>query len=139
MQAYVHSTHTVNRPSFINPPKCINIPSDKLLKVVLPLYGLPEIGFLWFQTYHDHYIEKLRMRASIHDLCFLYTPNLMDKTSTVRGDKCLQAEDTLNIGSISFMDLGENEGLYFHNKPIRSLREGTIKLNGSIIELQNGI
>jgi hypothetical protein len=32
-----------------------------ILKVVRPLYSIPEAGNYWFKTYYNHYIKELNM------------------------------------------------------------------------------
>lgn len=43
------------------------------MKVVKPLYGVPEAGAHWFNTYHNHHTKKLFMKISTYDPCPLYT------------------------------------------------------------------
>ena len=64
-QAYVQSTTTLNRDFYIKPPQELahefGLPGDSILKVIKPLYGVPEAGNHWFKTYHLHHTEKLQM------------------------------------------------------------------------------
>jgi len=32
-----------------------------ILKVVRPLYGIPEAGNYWFKTYYNYYIKELNI------------------------------------------------------------------------------
>ncbi len=47
-QAYVQSTTMLNRDFYVNPPrelaKQLDLTDDLVLKVVKPLYGVPEAG-----------------------------------------------------------------------------------------------
>ena len=43
-----------------------------ILKVIKPLYGVPEAGNHWFATYHNHYINIFAMSESTYNLCLLY-------------------------------------------------------------------
>jgi hypothetical protein len=76
-QAYVQSTTLLNRNFYVNPPhelaRELNLKDDSVLKVVKPLYGVPEAGNHWFKTYHSHYINELSMEQSTYDPCLLYS------------------------------------------------------------------
>lgn len=56
-QAYVQSTTFLNRKFYVRPPAEIQLPVDSILKVVKPLYGVPEAGAHWFSTYHKHHMQ----------------------------------------------------------------------------------
>ncbi|KAI0994114.1 hypothetical protein K3495_g14069 [Podosphaera aphanis] len=51
-QTYVQSTTQLNRNFFVNPPKELGLKSGSILKIVKPLYGVPEAGNHWLKTYH---------------------------------------------------------------------------------------
>ena len=55
-QAYVQSNISLNRESYIRPPHelatLLGPPKDCILKVLKPLYGVPEAGNHWFETYN---------------------------------------------------------------------------------------
>jgi hypothetical protein len=76
-QAYVQSTTLLNRDFYVNPPrelvKHLNLRDDSVLKVVKPLYGVPEAGNHWFRTYHTHHTIVLSMEQSTYDPCLLYS------------------------------------------------------------------
>lgn len=75
-QAYVQSTSSLNRDFFIKPPTelatMLGTSSDCILRVMKPLYGVPEAGNHWFATYHKHHTEKLGMSESTYDSCLLF-------------------------------------------------------------------
>jgi len=60
-QAYVQSTTYLNKEIFIYPLLELGLSKDSLLRVVKPLYGVPEAGNHWFRTYHDHHTQELKM------------------------------------------------------------------------------
>jgi hypothetical protein len=70
-QAYVQSTTTLNREFYVRPltelSGQLGIDENSVLKVVRPLYGIPEAGNHWFRTYHSHHIEHLGMNQSTYD------------------------------------------------------------------------
>ena len=43
-QAYLQSTTQLNRNFFVKPPKELGLKSGSILKIVKPLYGVPEAG-----------------------------------------------------------------------------------------------
>lgn len=55
-QAYVQSATNLNRDFYIRPPIELGN-KDTILKVIKPLYGVPEAGNHWFYTYHRHHTQ----------------------------------------------------------------------------------
>jgi hypothetical protein len=84
---------------YINPPcklaRELNLNNDSVLKVVKPLYGIPEAGNYWFKTYHSYYINKLSMEQLTYDPCLLYSKQPF-------GIVGLQTDDTLFVGTNDF-------------------------------------
>ena len=76
-QAYVQSTSNLNQEFYIWPPleliSLLGASSDCILKVIKPLYGVPEAGNHWFAIYYTHYKEKLGIIESTYDPCFFYS------------------------------------------------------------------
>ena len=99
-QAYVQSTTSLNRDFYVRAPaevsKILHLDTDRILKVIKPLYGIPEAGNHWFSTYHLYYTEKLKMAESTYDPCLLYT---YQEGYGVIG---LQTDDTLFISDEKF-------------------------------------
>jgi len=52
LQAYVQSNTYLSRDIFIRPPLELNLQLGIILRVVKPLYGVPEAGNYWFKTYY---------------------------------------------------------------------------------------
>lgn len=74
--AYVQSDGKLYRNIYLEPLPEMGINSDYLLKASKPLYGIPESGLFWFDTYHSHHKNVLGMDASQADPYFLpYTRN----------------------------------------------------------------
>ena len=75
-QAYVQSTSKLNRDFYIRPPleliSLLGAKSDCIVKVMKPLYGVPEAGNHWFAIYHTHHKEKLGMTKSTYDSCLFF-------------------------------------------------------------------
>ena len=75
-QVYVQSTSELNRDFYIRPPLelilLLGAKSDCIVKVMKPLYVVPEAGNHWFATYHKHHKEKLGMTESTYDPCLIF-------------------------------------------------------------------
>ena len=99
-QAYVQSITKLNREFYVRPPRelanQLGIEKDSVLRVVKPLYGVPEAGNHWFRTYHNHHVQELHMNASTYDPCLLYT------NQNAFGIVGLQTDDTLFLANTAF-------------------------------------
>ena len=104
-QAYVQSSTSLNRQFYIRPPIEFGLQNGTVMKVIKPLYGVPEAGAHWFNTYHTHHINKLSMMESTYDSCLLYTDG-NDKGFGVVG---LQTDDTLILADDIFAAAEEKE------------------------------
>ena len=104
-QAYVQSSTSINREFYIRPPIEFGFQNGTVMKVIKPLYGIPEAGAHWFNTYHTHHINKLSMMESTYDSCLLYTDG-NDKGFGVVG---LQTDDTLILANDIFAAAEEKE------------------------------
>ena len=78
-QAYVQSATKLNRDFYIRVPlelsTALGVSQGTILKVVRPLYGIPEAGNYWFKTYHNHHIKELNISQSTYDPCLLHLNN----------------------------------------------------------------
>lgn len=50
-QAYLQSDTSLEREVCIYPPPELGLPDETVLKVMKPLYGIPESGLRWYLTY----------------------------------------------------------------------------------------
>ena len=104
---------------------------DSVLKVLKPLYGVPEAGNHWFKTYHAHHIQQLSMEQSTYDLCLLYS-------NAPFGIVGLQTDDTLFLANKDFaiVEQEELDKAKFMAKEREELTVNTpIKFNGGLIKL----
>lgn len=60
---------------FIHPPIEMGLRVSKILKVVKPLYGIPESGVHWYLTCMEHHNSNLGMHWSWADPCLLHRQN----------------------------------------------------------------
>ena len=137
-QAYVQSTTHLNREFFVRPPVELGLPSNAILKIIKPLYGVPEAGNHWFSTYHSHHREKLSMTQSTYDPCLLYTENSSRSGFGIVG---LQTDDTLFLADKMFA-VKEEEQLHKANllaKEREKLDNETIKFNGGCIKRESNV
>lgn len=49
--------------------------SNVILKIIKPLYRVPEAGNYWFNIYHFYHCKKIEMILSAYDLELLYIKN----------------------------------------------------------------
>jgi hypothetical protein len=109
----------------------LGIEKDSVLKVLKPLYGVPEAGNHWFKTYHSHHVQQLNIEQSTYDPCLLYS----NKPLGIVG---LQTDDTLFLADETFAEAEQNE-LYkakFMAKEREQLTVNTpLKFNGGLIQL----
>ena len=135
-QAYVQSTTMLNRDFYVNPPwelaKRLNLTDDSVLKVVKPLYGVPEAGNHWFKTYHSHHLDELAMEQSTYDPCLLYS----NRPFGVVG---LQTDDTLFVGDDDFVEkeqAGLEKAKFMAKERERLTSNHDLKFNGGIIRTE---
>ncbi|RFU25514.1 hypothetical protein B7463_g10820, partial [Scytalidium lignicola] len=136
-QAYVQSTTSLNRDFYIRPPvelaQQLCLQKDSILRVIKPLYGVPEAGNHWFKTYHSHHVKELSMEQSTYDPCLLYSNNPFGLVG-------LQTDDTLFVGDPEFaqqeqVQLQKAKFLAKEREILTS--EKSLKFNGGVIQLQD--
>jgi hypothetical protein len=134
-QAYVQSATDLNREFYVRPPRELEtelgIDKDCVLKVLKPLYGVPEAGNHWFKTYHSHHVQQLHMDQSTYDPCLL-------QSNEPFGIVGLQTDDTLFLADKTFAEAEQNElhKAKFMAKEREQLTVNTpLKFNGGLIQL----
>ena len=131
-QAYVSSDSSLLRDVYVVPPPELGLDSDILWIVRRPLYGLPESGLLWFETYVSHHHNVLRMRSIETDPCLLYRRS---NSGGLEAIVCLQVDDSIGAGRKTFLDEEEIAARRFPAKPRRLLAAGQeIKFNGQYLK-----
>lgn len=130
-QAYTQSTSKLARDVYIYAAQEIELPQGTILKVVRPLYGIPEAGTHWFRTYHNHHTLNLKMTPSTFDSCLLYNSEALIG---------LQIDDTLIAATPKFMEIESRElnKAGFAAKPCEKLTTNKpINFNGFKITLRH--
>jgi hypothetical protein len=135
-QAYTQSTTTLKRTIISRLPKEIQhlYPADSVMVILKPLYGIPEAGTHWFNTYHNHHTEKLDMVVSTYDPCLLITT-----TKQAFGIVGMQTDDTLILASDEFSQKEDRELTManFRAKPKAALTPNEpIVFNGGILSME---
>jgi hypothetical protein len=135
-QAYVQSITKLNRDFYIKPPRELGlelgIEKGSILKVIKPLYGVPEAGNHWFKTYYNHHVKELGMKPSTYDPCLLW------HNQESFGLVGLQTDDTLFLADQSFATAEQKqlEKAGFLAKDREHLAvDQPIKFNGCTIRL----
>jgi hypothetical protein len=127
-QAYTQSTTYLARDFYVCPPQELNLPPGMLLKILRPLYGVPEAGTHWFRTYHNHHTEKLKLQQSFYDPCLLFAFN-----NDIQAIIGLQTDDTLLACNTVFKDKEQEEleKAQFPAKPLQKLTVNSpLEFNG---------
>ena len=107
-QAYTQSATALARRIYALPPKEMGLSSDAVLVVYKPLYGVPEAGTHWYNTYHAHHTGPLRLEQSSYDPCLLFTHG-NDKAFGIVG---LQTDDTLFLADDTFAEQEQDKLVY---------------------------
>ncbi|KAI0994222.1 hypothetical protein K3495_g13960, partial [Podosphaera aphanis] len=136
-QAYIQSSTNLNRRILARPPREIAhlFPPGAILLMLKPLYGIPESGNHWWNTYHKHHLERLLMRPSTYDPCLL-----VSTSKEAFGLIGMQVDDTLGLTDTAFLKR-EAEALTqakFLAKPLEILSaEKSLTFNGARITLES--
>jgi hypothetical protein len=138
-QAYVQSTTTLNRDFYVRPPtelaQQLGLGRDSILRVVKPLYGVPEAGNHWFKTYHSHHTKELSMEQSTYDPCLLYS-----RGPSGFGVVGLQTDDTLFLADKGFAEQEQVQlqkaGFLAKDREQLQL-DKDLKFNGAVVHTEN--
>ncbi|POS85469.1 hypothetical protein EPUL_004337 [Erysiphe pulchra] len=109
----------------------IDIPAGTLLKVLWPLYGIPEEGKHWFKTYRDHHKSNLNLKQDYSDACLPFNDSAIF---------ALQTDDTLFACNDEFKQKEEDaiKSAKFQAKNVERLMPGcSLIFNGAKITLSN--
>lgn len=130
-QAYTQSKTILPREFFVKPPAELNLSKNVILKVLRPLYGIPEAGNHWFKTYHDHHKSELGLKQSSSDACLLYNESAI---------VALQTDDTLFACNDEFKQKEQKaiKIAKFQAKDVEKLMPGcSMTFNGAKITLSS--
>lgn len=71
-KAHVMSRTPLRRLVFMQPPRKTGVVKGKLVKVVRPVYGLPESPMHWFKSYSNYHKRTLSITKTTLDTCLLF-------------------------------------------------------------------
>lgn len=117
-QSFTHFETNLQRPVFARPPKHM-ILRGMAVKVVKPLYGLPESPLHWLFTYLSHRRNNMGTYQLPTDPCLL----MKDESKRLHGIVGLQVNDTIVFGKKSFLDLKEKKAIAFPSTGRKGIRE----------------
>lgn len=93
------------RDVHIIPPELMNLPHDKVLKVINLLYGIPVFRLQWYLTYLNYQVERLVIIRCRTDPCILYKRAENALTKTI----ILEVDDSLVVGTRAFLEIEDRE------------------------------
>lgn len=125
-QAYVQAHTRLERLVFITAPSEMGLPEGYVLKVVKPLYGIPESGLHWYLTYLNHHLQTLGMKRSKVDPCVLYRRT----GQKLEGIIVLQVDDSLGAGMETFLNEESQASKAFRCKERTPVNETPVVFNG---------
>ena len=131
-QAYVQLRTPLVRDFYARLPPKLGLPAETILKVVCPLYGVPEAGNHWFQTYHKHHRKQLQMEQSTYDPCLLHT------NSNGFAVTPLQTDDTLLLADEKFAarEMKLRKAGFLAKQREKLTKTNPIKFNGGYITMR---
>lgn len=125
-QVYTQIRSNLERDLLFQAPSEMVLPENTVLRVVKPIYGIPEAGFHWYITYLAHHIDTLQIRRS------RTYPFLLIKRSngSLRGLIALQVDDILGLGTPGFLNQEETASQKFLTKTRTYMEAQPIEFNG---------
>lgn len=134
-QAYVCSEFDLIHEAYIVPPKTLKLDPTILWRLRKPLYGLPESGLLWYETYRSYHEVDLKMTAAVVDPC-LYHRVSEDK---LEGMIVTQVDDSAICGNPGFLQEETRAAVQFPSAGRSPIDHRGSEFNGSrVSKLQNG-
>lgn len=97
----------------------MDLSQDTILKVMEPLYGMPESGSHWSLTFFDHLINRLEMNRSTRDPCLLFKRGKRGLDWLIT----LQVDEPFGVGTPDFMASEEYALAPFKHHPRNALSE----------------
>jgi hypothetical protein len=98
-----------------------------------PFYSIPKARNHWFRTYYKYYLEKLNIKQSIYNSCFIFSilvffsiVGLQTDNTLIPADKNFALAEEIELKKTKFI-VKEREEFIINS---------SIKFNNRIIELQ---
>lgn len=125
---YIRSKTLLVRPIYVKPLDVLKIPSNLIISLERPLYGVCKARACWCNMYHNHHLCRLFMKFAIHDRCFAYTLHfcIIDAyAATPHAITGLLSDDTLTICNNAFLKLEVTESSTLSWKPHEEISSET--------------
>lgn len=107
-QASLQSAHQLQRQVYVEPVDELNINADELVKLLNPVYVLPDAVYYWHDTFHAHLGTDLKIISTNGDHSFFARHT---KLSGITGT---QVDDTISAGSPKFENESQQTEQQFH-------------------------
>lgn len=134
-KAFSMSQTPLHRLVFMKTLKGMNGERGKVVKVVRPVYCMPESPVRWCQTNTDYHKGVLGLKQSSIDPCFVFAST----DGELEGFVEIQVDDTICAGSY---DLAKEEGQKYIEFPCKGqemVQEENVKLNAIEILLNGDV
>lgn len=112
-QEYIQSHTELERSVYIRAPSQHGLPPGYILKVVKPLYGIPESGLHWYLTYLTNHLETLKKESARADPCVF----IKRDGDQLVGLILLQVDESLGFGREKFLNQEEIASSKIRCKP----------------------
>lgn len=126
-QAYLQSNQELQREVFLNAPPELHLNHDQLLKLLKPLYGLPDSGDYWARTMKHHLVQQMGMTPTLGDKSFFFK-HIRDE---LHGLCATYVDDALQAGDPQYIQQSKTTEKVFECRK-REYKE--IKFSGIQIE-----
>ena len=110
--SYLQSASKLLRDVYLKPGKEFELPSNHLLKLLHPLYGLADSGDYWNETFASHMKNDLGMKSSAEDISFFF----FKAKENLKGLAGTYVDDALFAGDDYFMKHTEKTSERFDSK-----------------------
>lgn len=124
-KAIVASKTSLRRPIYMIPPAEVKPEKRTLIKVVRPVYRMPELPMHRYNTSTDYHRHTLGMSSTTLHLCLMFKKDngLME---AIAG---LQVDDTITVATSDFAKKENKKSKEFASKGKGIVGEGEIRFN----------
>lgn len=115
-------------------PKELNIRKGEAVKVVKPVYGMPESSMHWSKTLTDNHESVLGMEKSSIDSCLMVSKC----DESIVGTVGIHVDGTFRAGTPTFLEREERGSSKFPSKPKELVTKSGEKFIAIEISMENG-
>ena len=137
-QAYLQTKQPLLREIYASIPKEVShmYPPRTIMRVVKPLYGIPESGNYWWEDYSNHHTRALALHVSTYDPCLLYS----GRDDPAKAIVAMQTDDTLAVGNAAYFEreAAKLSEAGYPAKPLTTLsHDNHLSFNGCTVKYDN--